>query len=304
MSTRPAPASGQAFTGIDLVLFATTVFAWSFSWYALAVQPGIVANEVSLVYRFASAVILMFIWVWWSKRQWTFAAKQHVGFALLGLCLFSNNFLLFYYASQYLVSGILAVMFATASIINVLVAALIARQAPSSRILFAGCLGVAGILLLSWPEVQKSGGDVQVIIGFLLCIGGTLFFCAGNQVSGRLQKVEPRIPVVSMNAWSMFYGTCWLAILALVQGKAFNWDYRWEYTASMVWLSVISTVIAFAAYLTLLGRVGSGRSGYATVMFPVGALLLSTFVEGYTWSLMSFTGLAMVLIGNLIVIRG
>ncbi|MGB0844695.1 MAG: DMT family transporter [Alphaproteobacteria bacterium] len=297
-------SGSQAFSGFDLLLFATTVFAWSFSWYALAVQPGVVANEVSLVYRFGSAVILMFLWVIISGRQWSFAAKHHLGFALLGLCLFSNNFLLFYYASQYLVSGILAVIFATASIVNVLFAAIIARKAPPVKILFAGVLGVFGVVFLSWPEVQKSDGDWQVVLGIVLSLCGTMFFCCGNLVSGRLQRVQPRIPLVSMNAWGMFYGTVWLTFLAVLQGKPFNWDYRIEYAASMVWLSVISTVIAFAAYLTLLGRVGSGRSGYATVMFPVGALLLSTFVESYTWSLMSLTGLAMVLLGNLIIIRG
>jgi drug/metabolite transporter (DMT)-like permease len=65
---------------------------------------------------------------------------------------------------------------------------------------------------------------------------------------------------------------------------------------------VVSTVVAFAAYLTLLGRIGAARAGYSTVMFPVFALLISTVFEGYAWTPYAIAGLALVAIGNVLVI--
>ena len=59
----------------------------------------------------------------------------------------------------------------------------------------------------------------------------------------------------------------------------------------------------FAAYLSLLGRIGASRAGYATVIFPVFALLISTIFESYVWSGLAFTGLALVIFGNVIMIR-
>lgn len=67
---------------------------------------------------------------------------------------------------------------------------------------------------------------------------------------------------------------------------------------------MISTVLAFAAYLTLLGRIGAARAGYATVIFPIFALVVSTFLEGYEWTGFALAGLVFVAAGNVIVIRG
>jgi drug/metabolite transporter (DMT)-like permease len=61
--------------------------------------------------------------------------------------------------------------------------------------------------------------------------------------------------------------------------------------------------VAFACYLTLLGRVGADRAAYVTVMLPVVALAVSTVLEGYRWTIPAWLGLAAVLAGNLLVLR-
>jgi drug/metabolite transporter (DMT)-like permease len=75
------------------------------------------------------------------------------------------------------------------------------------------------------------------------------------------------------------------------------------YIVSLAWLVVISSVISFMCYLTLLGRIGPGRAGYATVVFPVFALLISTAFEGYQWSAFAFVGIGLVVTGNIIMAR-
>ena len=58
--------------------------------------------------------------------------------------------------------------------------------------------------------------------------------------------------------------------------------------------ALVSSVAAFWAYLTLLGRIGAARAGYLTVMFPVFALAISTVVEGYVWTGPAIVGLAVL----------
>ncbi|NIT71893.1 EamA family transporter, partial [candidate division KSB1 bacterium] len=53
---------------------------------------------------------------------------------------------------------------------------------------------------------------------------------------------------------------------------------------------------------TLLGRIGADRAAYVTVLFPIIALLLSTFFEGYRWQSSAILGVALVLIGNVLVL--
>ena len=101
----------------------------------------------------------------------------------------------------------------------------------------------------------------------------------------------------------MAYGTCYLGILSLVMGYEFTFEPNARYLGSLAWLTVILSVLTFSCYLLLIGRVGAGRAGYATVVFPVFALLISTGFENYNWSLTSIIGLGLVLIGNLMMIR-
>jgi drug/metabolite transporter (DMT)-like permease len=60
--------------------------------------------------------------------------------------------------------------------------------------------------------------------------------------------------------------------------------------------------MAFGAYLTLLGRIGADRAAYATVLFPLVALAISTVVEDYAWTPIALAGVALVLTGNLLVL--
>ena len=69
---------------------------------------------------------------------------------------------------------------------------------------------------------------------------------------------------------------------------------------ALVYLAVVASVIGFTTYLMLVARIGSSRAAYATVLFPVIALTISTVAEGYRWHWTGFVGLALALAGNLV----
>ena len=60
----------------------------------------------------------------------------------------------------------------------------------------------------------------------------------------------------------------------------------------------IGSVVAFGAYLTLIGLIGSGRAAYATVSFPVVAIIVSVLFEGYELSLAALFAFCLVMLGN------
>ncbi len=59
-------------------------------------------------------------------------------------------------------------------------------------------------------------------------------------------------------------------------------------------------MIAFAAYFSLLGRIGAGAAAYSTLLFPLVALTISTIYEGYQWHFNAVLGLCLILLGNLV----
>ncbi|WP_306149840.1 MULTISPECIES: DMT family transporter [unclassified Roseibium] len=285
----------------DLGLYAATVFAWGFSWIAMKGQISGVAPEVSVFWRFVVAAAMMMAWVRMRGYPLTFPLKDHIRFAGLGALLFSTNFTLFYYGAAYLPSGLLAVVFSTASVFNVFLGLVLFRQRPSALTLAAGFLGVAGIALMFLPEMAGTQLDTSVAIGLGFCICGTLSFCFGNMLSADTQRRG--IGVMPATAWGMVYGMIFLGLFSAIRGQSFAVDWTLPYIGSLIYLALVASVIAFASYLTLLGRIGSARAGYATVLFPIVALALSTIFEGYQWTPLAIGGLACVIGGNVMMLR-
>ena len=56
----PRPLSDAALNATDLVLYAATVFIFGSGWLPLKLQLGVVAPEVSGVWRFLAASLVMF----------------------------------------------------------------------------------------------------------------------------------------------------------------------------------------------------------------------------------------------------
>ena len=290
----------SALTPFDYFLFVVTVLAWSGSWYALKLQVGQVSVLTSLFWRFALAASIMVLWTIIARSPMRFSLVVHMKFLLMGTLMFCINFALFYNASIYLASGLLSVVFSLASVFNIIIAAMFLGLKPGVNVVVGALLGFVGIGMMFWPVVAQQSFDTAAIFGLGLCVAGTLSFCTGNLISVSLQNLK--VPVVSASAWGMTYGAAISAFITFAQGNEFAIDWSITYISSLVFLAIISSVIAFAAYLTLLGRIGADRAGYATVMFPVIALLISTIMEDYHMSLLAVAGLALVLLGNVFVL--
>ena len=282
------------------LLYAITVLIWGSTWFAIEFQLGVVPPEVSLVYRYAAAALLLFGWCRYKGLGLRFRAREHVWFALLGLLLFGLNYVLAYRAQIYVTSALTAVAFSAIVWMNIVNARLIFGTRTSARVLFGALLGIAGILTLFLPQIGDLSLSDGVLVGSLLAVGGALVASFGNMASQGAQKAG--LPVVQSNAWGMFYGALFNAAVALYSGHAYTFDFSVGYIVSLVYLSVFGSIIAFGAYLTLLGRIGAHRAGYSMVMFPVVALTLSALFEGLSIDFTIVIGTSLVLAGNLFVL--
>ncbi len=282
-------------------LYAAVVLMWGSTWIAVSMQVENVAPAASLLYRFVIAASVMFAWVKWRGLPLRFDLKSHVIFAGLGLCLFSANFLGIYTAATSITSGLLAVVFSTASLMNIINGAIWMNTRISMRQIAGGMLGFVGLVLVFWPEIAGVEDVGSIMGGLLFALLGTFFFSAGNMVSAKAQASG--LPILPSTAWGMGYGCAVLLLYVIITGTNLNFDGSPAYIISLVYLALIGSVAAVTAYLTLLGRIGPTAAAYTTVLYPVVALLISTIFESYEWSAPAMAGLALVLAGNLIVLR-
>jgi drug/metabolite transporter (DMT)-like permease len=161
-------------------------------------------------------------------------------------------------------------------------------------------LGLAGIAIVFWPEIAAFTLSSTGSLGLVLALTGTASASLGMLTSGRAQAAG--LPVIQANAYGMGYGTLFLTGFCLVRGAPFDFDPSFPYVVSLVFLAVFATVIGFWSYLTLLGRIGADRAAYVSVLFPIVALALSTAFEGYHWTVAAAGGIALTVVGNVLIL--
>lgn len=277
-------------------LYVLTSLIWGSTWLAIKFQLGVVAPELSIVYRFALAAAMLGVYARLRRLPMRFSLREHGFIALQGAFLFSINYVLVYLAEQSLSSGLVAVSFSTFILFNVLLGSLLLGDPVRPQVLAGGVVGLAGLALVFWPELAGFRLSGERSLGLILSLVGSLCASVGNIVSARNQR--RKLPVVQTNALGMAYGALFTLVIALARGAPLRFDPSLGYVASLVYLAVFGTVVAFGGYLTLLGRIGPDRSGYIAIVFPVVALALSTLFEGLRWNLVSLAGVLLVVVGN------
>ncbi|MBM5810843.1 MAG: DMT family transporter [Gammaproteobacteria bacterium] len=278
------------------VLYAGVVLIWGTTWYAIELQLGVVAPVISLLYRVALATVCLFLYALVTRSPLRLSWRNHLWVALQGVLLFSVNYWLIYLGSQYLTSGLVAVLFTMLVHLNLVNARIFFGQPVEPRIVVAATAGVLGVALLFLPEILAAAGDATVLRGAALVLGATFLASLGNMAA--LRNTSHGLPVVTVNAWGMGYGTISVAVVAGVTGARFDFDSTWSYVGSLLYLAIAGSALAFGLYLALIRRIGAARAAYTSVLIPAVALTVSTVLEGYRWTVPAVAGLLVLLAGN------
>lgn len=282
-------------------LYLVTVLVWGTTWLAIEFQLGTVAPEVSIFYRYLIASALLFSWCRYRGLPLRFPAAAHLKFLLLGVLLFSLNYITAYRAQLYITSAMTAIAFSMMVWMNIVNARIFFKTRAGWRVIVGATFGVVGITVLFLPQVESFAISDLTVYGAGLAVLGAFLASLGNMVSQSSQK--DGLPIIQSNAWGMLYGSMLMAVVSIGEGHAFAFDASPGYVISLLYLSIFGSIIAFGSYLTLLGRIGAHKAGYAMVMFPVVALLMSVLFEGLELTKSIVTGVSLVLAGNVIILR-
>jgi drug/metabolite transporter (DMT)-like permease len=285
----------------SLGLYTVAVLIWGSTWLVIKFQLGVVPPMVSVTWRFALAALMLLAYCAIRRRPLHFSVRDHLWMALQGILLFGVNYAGVYLAEQYLTSGLVAVVFSIVVFMNAVGMRMFFAQPILPATIVAAVVGVAGVALVFWPEMLRFSNSRGQYQGAALAVGATAVASLGNMVATHIHRRQ--LPVLQINAWSMLYGAAFIALVALAGGQQFVFDLSWPYIASLIYLSLFGSALAFGAYLTLMRRIGADRASYTAVAIPVVALLLSTAFEHLHWQLATFVGVALCLAGNLLMLR-
>ncbi len=281
--------------------FLLVALIWGSTWYVITGQIGAAPPSWAVTYRFALATPAMFALALAMRHSLRMARAGHLLAVALGLFQFGGNFNFVYRAEEHLTSGIVAVMFALLMVPNAIFGRALLGQKITRRFALGSAVAIVGVLLLLVHEARlaRLGGNVP--LGVALTVGGILSASIANVIQAN--ETGRALPLPSLLAWSMLYGTGLDAAMAWALAGAPVVPASSGFWLGTAWLALAGSVVTFPLYYGIVRQIGAGRAAYNSVVVVVIAMLISTFVEGYAWSPLAAAGAALGTIGMLIALR-
>ena len=284
---------------LNFFYYISVVLIWGSTWLAIKFQLTGVPPLQSVGYRFLLASAVLFGYCLIRRQNLRFSPRDHLSMAAQGVSLFGIGYCFTYLSTRYLTSGLVSVVYSTILLMNILNLRVFMGRRAAWRALMGGLLGLFGLSLIFWPDLRsfKIGQSLQ---GLLFGLAGTYLHSLGNILGA--SQARRGLPLIQTNAFGMAYGGMLTLILGwwMYGGPAF--DLSPGYLISLAYLVLFGSIAAFGAYLSLIARIGAEYAAYVILLTPIVALSLSTLFEGYVWSPFALAGVAVVMVGNLIIL--
>ncbi len=285
----------------NALLFLIPTLIWGSTWLAIRYQLGVVDPVASVAYRFLGAGALLLLYCLGRRVSLRLSWRRHAVVALQGILLFSIPYWTAYVAELALPSGLVAVAYCGILFGNILNGRIFLGTPIRRPIVLGGLAGLAGLGLVFLRDLMDFSASNRGLLALGLALVGVEIASLGDVLSARTQR--DGISVLQANTLGMLWGGLTMLVTALLQGRPLAFDASLPYVASLAYLAVFGSIVAFACFLTLVGRVGPAPAGYVSLVSPIMALALTTVFEGYHWTPAALAGVALVLIGNFVALR-
>lgn len=284
-----------------LIPFMLTGTIWGSTWFVITGQIDGVPAAWSVFYRFMLATPALFVLAVVMGNRLKLNRPEHLLALGVGIAQFSGNFLFVYHSELHITSGIVAVMFALLMVPNAIFAKVFIGEKVQGGFIGGSAVAIAGVALLLVHEWRVAPLDGNVGLGIALAIGGMLAASIANVVQAN--PTGRGVPMVSLLAWAMLYGTIFDLGFALLTAGPPPVPQAWQFWAGTAYLAIIGSVVTFPLHYNLVRQIGAGKTAYNGIVTVCVAMLLSTLFEGYRWNLLTASGAALALLGMALALR-
>jgi drug/metabolite transporter (DMT)-like permease len=204
------------------------------------------------------------------------------------------------WAEQYLASGLTAVVIATSPFWMVAIDAWLPGADRLSARQWGGLfIGFLGIVMLVWPDISLGGVTGRgVVLGVLsvqvACIGWAI-------ASAYTRRHSMSRNVLGIAAVQMFFGGLFMTLAGTAMGEWAHLSFSPRTLASLVYLTLAGSVIAFAAYSYALRHLPIATVSLYTYVNPVIAVALGTLLLGEPFRLSMIAAALVIVVGMLVV---
>ncbi|PDY44431.1 EamA family transporter [Bacillus pseudomycoides] len=272
---------------MTIFMYIFCLIVWGLNFIAVKIQGTPVSLELSLTYRLVMTAFLFLILVWFLQPRGRPTRKDIPFVIVFGVCNFALSYLCLYYATILSSAAIVTLVFSLKVILTPITLRIFLKEKLHSRVLFGGILGVLGVCILIYPNLNNFQGSND-IKGIMVAILGTLLTAVGDASSARnaSRKVNP----IYANAIGFTVGSILMGVIVLFQGQEFIFPTSFSYLSVLLYLTLVASFVAWLFYLKLVEKIGGAQSGYMVALFPVIGGIASVLIGESDPSLYLFAG--------------
>ncbi len=291
---------GKGVSGFEirvwLAFFAIYVL-WGTTFLAIRIAVAEVPPLLAAGLRFFIAGVLLYGWMRLrgterpSRIEWR-------NLLVIGTVMFVAEYGPLFWAEKYVPSGVVSVLAATIPVITVVLEVFVFRkQRFQWSLLWASVLGFCGVGVLLLPDGRQRLAMVPCLA---ILAGGTAW--ALGSVLNRSLTLPKSKPLTA--GGSMMLGGVGLLLLSACFGELRPMPHvSLRAGLAILYLIVFGSLLAFTAFVWLLGRMPATRVASHAYVNPVVAVALGYFAGGEAITGRTLAGAALVVVSVFLILR-
>ncbi|MCC2327069.1 DMT family transporter [Bacillus wiedmannii] len=251
---------------MTIFMYIFCLIVWGLNFIAVKIQGTPVSLELSLTYRLVMTAFLFLILIWFLRPRGMPTKKDILFIMIFGICNFALSYLCLYYATILSSAAIVTLIFSLKVILTPIALRIFLKEKLHSRVLIGGILGVLGVCILIYPNLNNFQG-FNGIKGIMVAILGTLLTAIGDVSSAR--NAKHKVNPIYANTIGFTVGSILMGVIVLFQGEKVTFPTSFSYVSMLLYLTLFASFVAWLFYLKLVEKIGGARSGYMVALFPV-----------------------------------
>jgi drug/metabolite transporter (DMT)-like permease len=259
-----------------IVAFALVYVFWGSTYLAIGIAVERIPPALMCATRFIIAGVVMLVWCALTGRRVRHSRRELFHMAVVGILLLVGGNLTLSYAEQIVPTGLAALLIAVTPLwFLVLDSLLLGDHHISQRGKIGLLLGIAGVVVLIWPELKTPAAIGRRELWWSLAlIAGSFSWALGSVLSRKWQSADP----FSATAWQVSFAGVANLIYALLFEKISDVTWTARGIAAILYLVVCGSWIGYTAYIWLLQHVPTSKVATYAYVNPVVAVFLGWLV--------------------------
>ncbi len=282
-----------------ILAFGLVYLFWGSTYLGIDIAVQTIPPALMCALRFSVAGVVMLAVCAATGRKILYSPKQLAACAVVGILLLMGGNLTLSYAELTVSTGLAALIIAITPLwFLVLDSLLLGDHHISARGKAGLALGILGLFVLVWPDLQAGSMGRHELLASLSLIGGSFSWALGSVLSKRWQSGAD---VFSATGWQVTAAGAANFIFAFLNGDLGRARWTAKGLGAVGYLVVCGSWIGYTAYIWLLEHVPTSKVSTYAYVNPVVAVFLGWLILHERVDRFILTGSAIVVLSVILV---